>query len=263
VAAVAFVEIDLEPRPGIKLGIADHRGQCALLLPNACPAETAAGRGRPAEGPIQTFFEFLYAVRHRGVVLPPRVTTVWLIQNRFAVNNAGRLLHTLYTLGLLDLAGQPVVELWHLNQYDPVALYHRLLEQGYPGLMEELAARPTWNTVRTWMRMRSATSPQMTQRQFGFFRHFLLAIRKELLVWEEVKLAAQHFDWNELLPAPTGRPKFIVLGPEPLREELLREGLLHEASPSVRPIAMPDPQLSIHFPPMLEVVEGGQAVTGG
>ncbi len=251
-AAVPSVEIDLEPRPGIRLGIADHRGQCSLLLPNACPAESAAGHGRPAEGPIQTFFEFLYAVRHRGVVLPPRVTTVWLIQNRFAVSNAGRFLHTLYTLGLLDCAGQPVIELWHLNQHDPVALYLRLLEQGYPGLMKELAERPTWDTVRIWLLSRSTTSPQMTQRQFGFLRHFLLAIRKELLVWEHVKVAAQHFDWNELLPALQGRPKLIVLGQEPFQESLLRE-----PAQMMRPEAPPDVQLSIHFPPPLQVVEGG------
>jgi hypothetical protein len=229
----------------------DTRGQISLFPPGACPAATAAGQGRPAEGPIQTFFELLYAVRHGGVRLPEHVTDEWLAQNQYAATNPGRLSHTLRYLGLLDAAGRPVLPLWRLNQQDPAALYLLLLENGYADLEDLLQRGPSWHAVMGWISDRSGASDQMCQRRFAFYRYLRLAAQTGHAVWERLKAAARDVDWDTLLPPPpAGGPTLRVVlpvDPAPTRPR---------PAPKTQDQTAAPPELVLPLQPVLELVQG-------
>jgi hypothetical protein len=231
--------------------VSDTRGQISLFPPGACPAATAAGQGRPAEGPIQTFFELLYTVRHGGVKLPEQITDEWLARNRFAAINPGRLSHTLRYLGLADAAGQPVLPLWRLNQQDPAALYLLLLENGYADLEHLLQRSPSWHTVLAWISDRSGASDQMCQRRFAFYRHLRLAAQTGHAVWERLKAAARDVDWDSLLPPPpAGAPSLRVILPVDPPSPQPRQ-----ASKRMDQTADP-PNLVLPLQPVLDVIQG-------
>jgi hypothetical protein len=238
---------------GVVIARGDQRGQASLFPPDACPAPGTAGQGRPAEGPIQTFFELLYAVRHSGVLLPERLTDDWLARNHFAATNPGRLSHTLRYLGLIDAAGQPVIQLWHLNQRDPASLYAALLAHGYADLEERVRRSPSWGTVWHWIAERSGASDQMTRRRYGFYRTLRLASHTGLAVWEVLKAAAQTADWNAFLPP--------VLGGPPALHVATPSGSLspqsHEARTAAKRSGGSRGILTLPMEPVLEIVEGG------